>query len=73
MEYKLADVFIVSEAKVENNGGGTFKTEGFDGKLSFSVERAAGQKCERCWRYSETVGRNAVYPTICARCAENIS
>lgn len=70
----LAEVFIVSAAEVVNNGDGEFKCEdpAFDGKLSFSVEKASGSKCERCWSYSETVGANAEHPTLCKRCAEQI-
>lgn len=30
--------------------------------------RAKGDKCERCWNYSETVGREPAHPTICHRC-----
>ena len=60
--------------KVVNNGEGEFKCEdpAFEGKLSFSVEKADGAKCERCWSYSETVGTIAEHPTLCKRCAEQI-
>jgi isoleucyl-tRNA synthetase len=34
------------------------------------VERAAGQKCERCWTWSLGVGKLAVHPAVCERCAE---
>jgi isoleucyl-tRNA synthetase len=32
------------------------------------VERAEGQKCERCWNYSVRVGDSSRYPTVCERC-----
>lgn len=32
------------------------------------VVTAEGQKCDRCWNYSETVGRSAEHPVICDRC-----
>lgn len=38
--------------------------------VSIVVEKATGEKCERCWSISETVGANAAHPTVCARCAE---
>lgn len=38
--------------------------------VSIVVEKATGDKCERCWSISETVGANAAHPTVCARCAE---
>ncbi|MDY2846743.1 MAG: class I tRNA ligase family protein, partial [Oscillospiraceae bacterium] len=69
---ELPAVFIVSAADVVNNGEGEFKSENFDGKLSLSVERASGEKCERCWMYSETVGRNAIHPTLCERCSAEV-
>lgn len=34
------------------------------------VEKADGEKCERCWTISETVGSNEKHATLCARCAE---
>ena len=33
------------------------------------VGKASGQKCERCWKYSEDTGRDPAHPTVCARCA----
>ena len=38
--------------------------------LGVGVVDASGQKCERCWNYSETVGDSADDPTICDRCVE---
>ena len=37
------------------------------------VEKANGEKCERCWTISETVGSNEAYATLCARCADVVS
>jgi isoleucyl-tRNA synthetase len=31
---------------------------------------ARGTKCERCWRYTEDVGDQEKYPTVCLRCAD---
>lgn len=63
---ELAKAFIVSEA-VLGEGEGEFKgnVEG----LSITVEKAEGKKCSRCWTYSDYVGRNAVHPELCERCA----
>ncbi|PHR29037.1 MAG: isoleucine--tRNA ligase [Desulfotalea sp.] len=33
------------------------------------VQPASGQKCERCWIRSTTVGENSKHPEICDRCA----
>jgi isoleucyl-tRNA synthetase len=32
------------------------------------VHRAPGDKCERCWHYSPTVGSFEEHPTLCERC-----
>jgi isoleucyl-tRNA synthetase len=47
------------------------KFEQGDGSQVCSVERAGGQKCERCWRWEMDVGQNP-HPTICGRCVEAI-
>lgn len=62
----LQDVFIVSALDIKEN---EIKNEI---KLGVKVEQAPGEKCERCWMYSETVGENKEHPTICHRCCENI-
>jgi len=47
-------------------------TEGEVSKGAFYVQAkpAAGSKCERCWRFTEDVGNDARYPTVCLRCAD---
>ncbi|MGA3096149.1 MAG: isoleucine--tRNA ligase [Bryobacteraceae bacterium] len=57
---ELPDLFIVSQVELARSA---------DGSLDVRVERAAGAKCERCWKYTTDIGSNAVYPTICAACA----
>jgi isoleucyl-tRNA synthetase len=61
-EKELAAVFIVSDVEIADNGG----------ELEIFVEKAEGEKCERCWSISKTVGQNSEHPTICARCCENL-
>ena len=57
---ELAAAFIVSEVTVTDNSG----------ELAITVEKAEGEKCERCWTISKTVGQNSEHPTLCARCCE---
>ena len=38
-----------------------------------SVTPSAHAKCERCWHFRADVGAVAEHPTICARCAGNLS
>jgi isoleucyl-tRNA synthetase len=52
--------FIVSQVEVE---------KGHTGELAVRVERARGDKCERCWKYTLDVGSNEEFPTVCAACA----
>lgn len=68
VEEHLATLLIVSQAKlVEGVSEGKEKTERED--LSVTVMTAEGEKCERCWNYSSTVGEDHDHATLCARCA----
>lgn len=68
VEGDLATLLIVSQAKlVEGLAGGIEATGRED--LKVTVQAAEGEKCERCWIYSDTVGKDAEHPTVCARCA----
>lgn len=68
VEGDLATLLIVSQAKlVEGLAGGVEATGRED--LKVTVQAAEGEKCERCWIYSDTVGKDAEHPTVCARCA----
>ena len=69
----LKKVFIVSDVAVSADAKGDFGSDYFADKLSYSVEKAAGQKCDRCWMYSESVGTHADHPTLCSRCVEEVS
>ena len=59
-EELLMTVFIVSGLEIVN------------GRDDIKVEVADGEKCERCWMYSTTVGEDKENPTICHRCSENL-
>ena len=60
---ELPGLFIVSQVVLEPDESQT---------LNVTVERAAGTKCERCWKYTEDVGADPRFPTICAACASAI-
>ena len=38
-------------------------------RLAVGVGKAAGEKCERCWIYSDELGSDPEHPTLCPRCA----
>lgn len=69
----LAKVFIVSGVEIIDGGSGEFKSDFMADNLSYDVAKADGEKCERCWIYSKSVGKNALYPTLCNRCAEEVA
>ena len=58
-EELLQEVFIVSAVEVKESN-----------ELKIDVTPAEGEKCERCWMYSTTVGEDKENPTICHRCSE---
>ena len=57
----LARLFIVSQVCLE-------EPDSVEG-LQVEVSQAHGEKCSRCWIYSDTVGKDAAYPELCERCA----
>ena len=67
VENILPAALIVSQFAVAEGDGGTFRGDVAD--LSVTVEHAAGDKCARCWTFSDTVGKDAGHPDLCSRCA----
>ena len=43
-----------------------------EGSHKIEVQKAKGTKCERCWKYSEHIGENSTYNTICPKCIDAI-
>ena len=66
----LPTAFIVSRVEVVKDGEPEFKGETTG--LGFTIKKASGNKCERCWMYSDTVGSCPEHPTLCARCAHTV-
>jgi len=66
---QLPSLFIVSQVDFLNADAGNYRSE-LVPTLEVTVQKADGQKCERCWNYSVHVGENARYPTVCERCSE---
>lgn len=66
----LEDFLIVSQAHVvdERDLQDPWASEDISGLL-VQVSHAAGNKCPRCWKYTEDIGQDAQDPDICARCA----
>jgi isoleucyl-tRNA synthetase len=64
---ELKTVFIVSDVKIVENDNAS------SGELTVEIGKAEGEKCERCWCISPTVGESHEHPTLCARCAAILS
>jgi len=58
----LPELFIVSSVRLLPGNG----------PLRVRIEPAPGKKCERCWKYSPSVGEDAEHPIICGECRSNI-
>ncbi len=58
---ELRFVLLVSKATVSKGS-----------ELSVTAKVSNGEKCERCWHYTDDIGSVAGHSTICKRCAGNI-
>ena len=59
-QQELPGLFIVSQVSLDKSRPGH--------EVEVKVEKAAGTKCERCWKYTTDVGRHATLRTICSAC-----
>ncbi|MDB6125932.1 MAG: isoleucyl-tRNA synthetase [Pedosphaera sp.] len=55
----LRELLNVSQLEIKPEG---------DQAISVTVNKADGQKCERCWHWETDVGSSPEHPTICGRC-----
>ena len=73
-EYRadLPGIFIVSRVDLANEiPGESWSSEQLEG-LRIQVARASGDKCERCWCYSEKLGSDQSHPGICPKCTDAV-
>ncbi|HOS78548.1 MAG TPA: class I tRNA ligase family protein, partial [Syntrophales bacterium] len=71
---ELKTLSIVSRLVVVEPGAmdaAPYASEEFPG-LMIGVSKAPGEKCNRCWMFSETVGSRPAHPTLCERCARSL-
>ncbi len=40
--------------------------------IAVIVEKASGEKCDRCWKVLDEVGSDAEHPSVCNRCADAV-
>jgi isoleucyl-tRNA synthetase len=63
----IAQLFIVSQYEF---GGADVPEQALKlNDAAVVVEKAEGEKCERCWTISTEIGENEAHPTLCPRCA----
>ncbi|HEY3440581.1 MAG TPA: isoleucine--tRNA ligase [Paludibaculum sp.] len=60
---ELPGLFITSQVELVESEGD---------ELAVTVLRADGVKCERCWKYTQDVGSDATFATVCAPCASAV-
>ena len=69
----LQELCIVSSLQVVSDTAPDVKLDFVDCEevagLKVAVHPAPGEKCERCWTISTTVGEDADHPALCRRCA----
>ena len=66
----LPTIFIVSSVEVINETTppeSALQSSEIDG-LSILVEKAEGDKCQRCWNWDVTVGKYDNFPDLCKKC-----
>jgi isoleucyl-tRNA synthetase len=69
---ELSDLFIVSDVVLADDAPkGATESEEVP-NLFIMVEKAPGEKCPRCWHYTEDIGKDAAYADVCLRCAGNL-
>jgi isoleucyl-tRNA synthetase len=59
---ELEEFFILSDLTIEQAG-----------EASATVAKTAYQKCARCWRHREYVGKSKAHPDLCDRCEAVVS
>jgi isoleucyl-tRNA synthetase len=60
-ETLLPEFFIVSQVTLKM------------GSYLVETTKALGEKCDRCWYYSEEIGKNVKFPTVCQKCVNALS
>jgi len=69
---ELRYLFLTSQVELLEtaNSLSDLKYQVETGGLGIGIVKAAGEKCDRCWNYSEQVGKIEAHPLICERCVE---
>jgi isoleucyl-tRNA synthetase len=61
-ELYLPELMGVSACELRESGDAT--------SVAVRLAKETGTKCERCWRYTQDVGEDHSFPSVCLRCVE---
>lgn len=73
LEDELRFVLLTSGARVRPLAQAEGAVETDLNGLKVLVEKADGEKCERCWQYRTDVGEHHEHATLCGRCVTNVA
>jgi isoleucyl-tRNA synthetase len=59
---EMEEFFILSDLTIEQSS-----------EPSASVTKTPHQKCARCWRHRESVGKSKMHPDLCDRCEKVVT
>ena len=72
---ELRYLFLASQVELIDDAnklqGLQHQTTSAGGKIGVTI--AEGEKCDRCWNYSPTVGQDPAQPLICDRCIDALA
>jgi isoleucyl-tRNA synthetase len=71
-EPQLPMLLIVSDVALHQDEGGLAGSPE-PGKPGITIERVAGVKCERCWRYVTSVSSDPAWAGLCERCQDALA
>jgi isoleucyl-tRNA synthetase len=69
---ELQELINISKLNLEKESFDRETSDIFSEEIRVLVDKADGQKCERCWHWEMDIGQNADHPTLCGRCAEAV-
>lgn len=72
---ELRFVLLTSQAKVADYGTADESAQQSDAikGLKIALAKAPGNKCPRCWHYTQDIGQVAEHAEICGRCVSNVA
>ncbi len=65
----MREISIVSQLVLKDYSQKPSNIEDCIENMAINVEKAKGEKCERCWIYTEDLGTDTMYPNLCPRCS----